>query len=276
MVREQETKLIRGVTPITYYGGKQRMINHILPLIPDHITYVEPFFGGGAILFAKEKSSAEIINDLNGEVINFYQQCKENFEMVRKLISKTEYYSRIDHRKAGLIYDNPDCFSPVERAWAFWMQTNFSFSSKIKGGWAYEFKGSGCIRRFIKKRDTFDKPIKDRLSNVYIENKDALDLIRCADSENTFFYIDPPYPNTNQGHYKGYSLDDFESLLRVLSDIKGKFLLSSYPYPVLTEYAVSNKWEQKEIIQQLSAIAGKIRSGRKKIECLTWNYIKTA
>lgn len=67
-------------TPITYYGGKQMMVKHILPLIPEHHLYCEPFAGGLAVFFAKEKSKVEVINDLNRFVINFYQQIQNNFE----------------------------------------------------------------------------------------------------------------------------------------------------------------------------------------------------
>jgi len=58
-------------TPITYYGGKQTLLKYLLPLIPQHKLYCEPFFGGGAVFFAKPKSDVEVINDINGEVINF-------------------------------------------------------------------------------------------------------------------------------------------------------------------------------------------------------------
>ena len=59
-------------TPITYYGGKQTMLKHILPLIPKHEIYTEPFCGGAAVLFAKDPVKAEIINDINQNLTNFY------------------------------------------------------------------------------------------------------------------------------------------------------------------------------------------------------------
>jgi DNA adenine methylase len=59
-------------TPISYYGGKQSMLKHILPLIPEHKIYVEPFFGGGAVFFGKEPSKVEVINDYNSNVVVFY------------------------------------------------------------------------------------------------------------------------------------------------------------------------------------------------------------
>lgn len=54
--------------PITYYGGKQKLIKHLLPLIPEHNLYAEPFFGGGALFWAKEPSNVEVINDTNREL----------------------------------------------------------------------------------------------------------------------------------------------------------------------------------------------------------------
>nr|DAS50173.1 MAG TPA: DNA adenine methylase [Caudoviricetes sp.] len=76
-------------TPISYYGGKQTMLPHILPLIPQHKIYTEPFFGGGAVFWAKEQTKTEIINDFNANVFNFYKVLKTDFEELRMLIEKT-------------------------------------------------------------------------------------------------------------------------------------------------------------------------------------------
>lgn len=59
------TKKINLKTPITYYGGKQMMCGKIVPLIPKHRLYCEPFAGGAAIYFAKEPSELEVLNDTN-------------------------------------------------------------------------------------------------------------------------------------------------------------------------------------------------------------------
>lgn len=70
------SKVLQLKTPITYYGGKQKLVSTILPLIPAHELYAEPFVGGGAIFWAKEPSNVEVINDTNRELINFYEMCK--------------------------------------------------------------------------------------------------------------------------------------------------------------------------------------------------------
>lgn len=102
-------------TAITYYGGKQKLASTILKLIPKHHLYAEPFFGGGAIFFAKDKSAVEVINDTNKEVINFYRTVQNDFVSLEKEIQIT-LHSRDLHRKASVIYNNPDMFSEIKRA----------------------------------------------------------------------------------------------------------------------------------------------------------------
>jgi DNA adenine methylase len=124
-------------TPITYYGGKQRMAAAILRLMPQQHLYCEPFFGGGAVFFAKIPSQVEIINDTNGEVVNFYRIMQNNFAELQKEIA-CSLHSRDLHRQARVVYENPDMFSQIKRAWAFWMLANQSFGSSLVGGWSYD------------------------------------------------------------------------------------------------------------------------------------------
>ncbi len=80
-------QIIQLKSPFGYYGGKQRLAKRILTLIPNHRTYVEPFFGGGAIFFAKPPSEVEVINDTNHELINFYKVLKQEFIYLIKEIN---------------------------------------------------------------------------------------------------------------------------------------------------------------------------------------------
>jgi DNA adenine methylase len=90
------------------------MAQHILPLIPKHRIYTEPFFGGGAIFFSKEQSEVEIINDLNGEVVNFYRVITTDFWRLNELIQST-LLSREQYEEAMVIYNFPKMFAPFER-----------------------------------------------------------------------------------------------------------------------------------------------------------------
>jgi DNA adenine methylase len=104
---------LKRKTPISYYGGKQSMLKNILPLIPKHIHYVEPFFGGGAVFWAKEPSSIEIINDYNDNVVNFYRVMKMRFEELQKIVQSTPF-SREIYKNALLIYNTPQAFDPLK------------------------------------------------------------------------------------------------------------------------------------------------------------------
>ena len=104
-------------TPLTYYGGKQQLASRIIRLIPEHRIYVEPFLGGGAVFWSKEPSPIEVINDANGEIVNFYDVLKRNFTSLMQRV-EISLHSRDLHRKATVIYGNPDMFDRIDRAWA--------------------------------------------------------------------------------------------------------------------------------------------------------------
>ena len=104
-------------TPISYYGGRQSMLKDILPLVPEHDIYTEVFAGGAALLFAKEPVRVNVINDLNGELVNFYRTVVADFDALRLEVLRTAH-SREQHDVAWFIYRHPDYFSPVKRAWA--------------------------------------------------------------------------------------------------------------------------------------------------------------
>lgn len=257
-------------TPITYYGGKLNMLKHIIPLIPEHEIYVEPFFGGGAVFFAKEPASSEIINDTNNMVVNFYKVLKMYPDDLKRKVNAT-LFSRATYKVADTIYRMPHLFGKVQQAWAFYVATNMGFAAKI-GSWGYDKYGKR-VKAFVNKRMSFDQRFSERLRNVQIENNDACSVITSRDADDAFHYCDPPYIDTNQGHYGGYSQQQYINLLDTLSQVKGKFLLSSYPSEVLDKYISSQGWYSIRFEQPLSAKKPKDGEKRsKKIEVLTANY----
>jgi DNA adenine methylase len=96
------------------------MSSKIIPLIPEHVLYCEPFAGGAAIFFAKKQSELEVLNDTNRELINFYRVVRDDFISLEKEV-KITLNSRDLYRKASVIYNNPDLFSDLKRAWALWV-----------------------------------------------------------------------------------------------------------------------------------------------------------
>jgi len=257
----------RRKTPISYYGGKQSMLKHILPLIPEHTIYVEAFFGGGAVFWAKDQVQTEVINDYNGMVANFYEQLKTNYPELKQMIDATPY-SRQVYQKALVIYEAPYLFTPVVKAWAFWVATAQGYCNRI-GTWRAASTSSKESQLNNNKKLQLTSDFSERLKLVQIDCKDALYMIKRFDSPDTFFYLDPPYVDSEQGHYGGYTQEHFNHLLSALANIKGKFLLSSYPNDVLENYRKKFGWKTSDQNMQLSFSRNK---GARKTECLTYNY----
>lgn len=162
-------------------------------------------------------------------------------------------------------------FDEVERAWAVWVQSTQSFSSMLNGSFGYDIKRNETTKKIINNRDRFSIEYANRLQNVQLESTDALYVIQSRDSADSFFYCDPPYVNSDCGHYDGYTDDDYLRLLNLLQSIKGKFLLSSYPSPLLDEFIQRNGWISERFEQGVS-VAAKSGRSKRKVEVLTRNY----
>lgn len=215
-------------TPITYYGGKQKIAPWIIGQIPEHSIYVEPFAGGLAVFFKRpwDKKIKEVINDKNSMVTNFYTQLRDNFDELYRVIEYTPY-SLDDFKYCRDIYNAKQEASDLEKARAFFVTMNCSFASN-GSGWARATttNRNGAFALNNKKKIVAD--LAHRMISVHIENRCALDVIKTWDNPETFFYCDPPYPGSDQSLYKGYTMEDFNELTEVLSQIKGKFMLSCY------------------------------------------------
>jgi DNA adenine methylase len=256
-------------TPISYYGGKQALAQIILGLIPEHRIYCEPFLGGAAVFFAKQPSKVEIINDSNGEIINFYEVLQRDFTALEKEAA-ISLHSRKQHHQAQVIYANPEMFDRVKRAWAVWMLANSSYGCKLDGGYGYDRIG-GTSKKLKNKRASFTKDYAIRLQQTQIECCDALRIIRSRDMPDAFFYIDPPYVGADQGHYDGYTQEDFDNLLKVLETIQGKFLLSFFKNNSLKEFTKRNGWHSAAL-KMVSPMANHSVRSKDKVEVLTANY----
>lgn len=263
-------------TPITYYGGKQLLAKTLLGLIPSHKIYCEPYFGGGAVFFAKRKSYLEVINDINDRLITFYEVCqsKELFPLLQDKVKKT-LQSEAYYKKAHNIWKNPGkCYgNKVELAWAVWLVTNMSFSGSPSGGWKWDNGTSGSHSGIVMNhyRSEFSSAIHERLKEVQISCRDALTVIRQRDREETFFFLDPPYPGSEQKHYKGFEEKDLEALLELLTNIKGKFLLCNYNSTLLRKYERQYGWNRK-VIDLPMRVANFKGHSRRKQEVMIYNY----
>src|ERR1022692_3331846 len=112
------------VGPLAYIGGKNRLAAKIIALLPEHTTYVEPFAGGAQVFFHKRPSEVEVLNDLDGEIVNLLRVCQwHHEELIRHLkytvasrswfdlLAKTDPATLTDIQRAGrFFYLQKNCF----------------------------------------------------------------------------------------------------------------------------------------------------------------------
>jgi DNA adenine methylase len=268
---------------IPYYGGKARIASRIVEEINkiSHTVYCEPFCGGASVFWQKKHTIPsdwndyrEVLNDSSEDLINLYRVLQTDFKMFQHKIKYT-LYSESEHRLSKLILKNKANYSELDQAWAYYVNICQGFANGLNKGWGRSVKSQNKAATWNNRKTELDL-ICDRLSTVHISCTDALKCIKDWDSQHTLFYLDPPYPDSDQGHYSGYPQSDFEDLLELLKTINGSFILSCYPNP-----AVPKEWKKVEIKAIMSASAkGKVRrdralqvtdeelGDRERIECL--------
>lgn len=258
-------------TPITYYGGKSTLASTIIGMMPAHKVYCEPYFGGGAVFFAKGKSYVEAINDINDNLITFYLQLQNNFDALQKMVHQT-LCSESRWKKARDIFNGLEA-TDIERAWATWVVCNHSYLGTPSAGWKWDNGtiGTHAGRGVLRSRESFVKSLHDRLSEVQISCRDGLSVIQQRDMPETFFYVDPPYLHTECKHYSNWSEKNLGDLLETLSNLQGKFILSQFGTPMLMDYVEKNGWKVKEIM--LPCLTANMKAAqRRKKELLVYNY----
>lgn len=245
------------------------MLKHILPLVPEHSLYTEAFAGGAALFFAKDTSDIEVINDINQNLINFYRVLKCDFNALRTKI-ETTLHSRATFDFAAWVYDNPLYFDSIERAWAVWVLSKMGFASKLNGTFGYDRESNGICKKIAGAKELFTDDLSKRLERTQIECTSALRVITSRDCEHAFHFVDPPYINSDCGHYSDtFNLSDFEELLTTLATVKGKFMLTMFPHDVLNEYCSKHGWKVIEVERTISASK---TSRRKQVELIVCNY----
>lgn len=213
-------------SPLNWVGGKRILRKEIIPLIPaDHTCYVEVFAGGAWVLFGKERSKIEVLNDLDGELVNFYTIVKRHPSEFARQAKEIRISRRFfDIMKRQTI----DPLTDIERAVRFYYLLKTSFAGK-RGNFAcktaanYPWRPRAFIRQF--------REVSRRLDGVAIEALHFADLIPLYDRPWTLFYCDPPYFGNERLYNTSIEKKDHERLAKILKEIKGRFILSYNDHP---------------------------------------------
>jgi DNA adenine methylase len=216
----------KPVTFFSYVGGKYNLAKIIVKLMPPHKRYVEPFVGSGKVLFAKEPSEIEVINDADKKIANLFYCVAFHFDefwnKAKWLLHSREILKTL---KAKVKTSPPSKLGDVEHAVATYYVILGSFASH--GGLRYAIKESEA-KKFITNKILNLRLVRKRLKNVIIESKDFEELIARWDTEETLFYCDPPYFGAEHYYDIPFTKQDHERLLAILKQTKGKWILSGY------------------------------------------------
>ncbi len=217
-------------SPFKWVGGKSRLRKFIIPIIPPHSCYVEPFAGAAWVLFGKSKSDVEVLNDIDQELITFFRVVRNQPE---ELIASFEWElaSRAEFDRLASL--DPHSLSDVQRAHRFYYL--------IMAGWGGEaryprfqtsIRDGGHGNRLIGALKTLRKrlmPIHERLRTVIIENLDWRDCLDRYDSDSTVMYLDPPYLGNGVNYkFNMRGEHDHRSIADYLKEAKSLWILSSY------------------------------------------------
>lgn len=225
-------------SPITWFGGKGNMTARLLPLLPPHRIYVEPFGGGASILFSKKPSLVEVYNDLDSGLVTLFRVLRDpdKFRRLYDMVCLTPY-SREEWQHCRDTWES--CDDEIERAYRFYVTARMSFSGDFGSSWSSSLRSSsrGMAKAVSKWLYAMDKlpEIHARLSRVQVEHRDFRDIFKRYDTPETLFYADPPYvPGTrSSGKYRhDMRLQDHEELVGILLDLDGMVVLSGYNHAV--------------------------------------------
>jgi DNA adenine methylase len=231
------TPLLTPARPVMrWHGGKWLLAPWIISHMPEHRVYVEPYGGAGSVLLRKPRCYAEVWNDLDGEIVNLFRVLRgPQAQELRQQLSLTPF-ARQEFIQA---YQSSEC--DVERARRLVIRGFMGFGTnghnRVTGFRANSNRsGTTPAHDWANYADCLDAIIT-RISGIVIENRDALEVMRQHDGENTLHYVDPPYmmsTRSDGGRDYAHEMteDDHAKLLLFLPTLKGHVMLSGYAHPL--------------------------------------------
>lgn len=261
------------VQPLKWHGGKHYLASRIIELMPEHIHYVEPFFGGGSVLLNKAAEGvSEVVNDVHHELTNFWRVLQDEKKFAKfKRIVEAMPFSQVEwddaHKKSR---------SSIHEAVNFFVRCRQSRAGKFD---CFATLSRNRTRRQMNEQTSSWLTAVDglpavaaRLKRVVVMCGDAVKVIRSQDGDNTLFYLDPPYVHESRVTTSDYdfemSTDQHTDLLEAVSQCNGNVLLSGYPNELYDRFLTD--WNTVDI--KIDNKASNAKRKPIKIERIWMNY----
>ena len=269
------------VPPLKWHGGKQYLAKRIIALMPPHTHYVEPYAGGLAVLLDKSpEDCSEVVNDLNGRLVNFWLALRDvaKFERFHRLAAATPFAEPFWQEAAATLDEGDE----VQQAYAFFVHCRQSLAGRMQD---FAPLSKRRTRRGMNEQASAWWSVVDglpevhaRLRRVVVMSRDALEVIRSQDNPQTLFYLDPPYLHETRATTTEYgphemSAEQHEALLGALVGIEGKFLLSGYDNPLYKRFMAEHGWDRVAFDLPNHAGGG---PAKRRMEEVVWANFKLA
>lgn len=219
-----------------YYGSKHRVADWLIGLMPPHRGYCEPFAGSLSVLARKPPVKVETVNDLDGDLMTFWRVLRDRVEDLERVCALTPH-SRAEH--AYTLPLRPEPYDELEHARRVWTRLAQGRAGQLRRtGWRFHAAatgvGSGMAARLDQYLGRF-AAVAERLRNVSLENRPALDVIAAYGQDpEMLLYVDPPYLGTTRtGSTSGYAVEmrdpeAHQALAAALHECEATVVLSGY------------------------------------------------
>ena len=215
---------------VPWIGVKRRLAKHILPLFPEHTCYVEPFCGAAALYFLKTPSKIEVINDINGELVNLYRVVKHHLEEFIRQFK----WALVSRQIYKWLKDTPEeTLTDIQRAARFYYLQKQAFGGKVADH-TFGTSTTSAPRFNLLRIEEELSMAHLRLSRTLVEHMDWYQCIERYDRLHTLFYCDPPYWGT-EGYGVDFSMDNYGRMAALARSIKGKMVISVNDIPEMRQ-----------------------------------------
>lgn len=238
--------------PIAYVGGKNRLAKTLIAMFPPHMTYCEVFLGGGQVLFRKAPSKVEVVNDIDGEVVNFFRCAQQHHEelcrYLRFVLVSRQWFEIFNNQ-------NPATLTDIQRAVRFFFLQKNSYAGLVHGR-HYAAKVVSTPGFNPNRLPELLENVHKRLARVQIESLPFQEFIPCFDRPETLFFCDPPYWRRKLYNFN-FADEDYQTLAKLLRSITGKYIATIDDVPEIREIFKESKITEVEIPYTAQREAGK-------------------
>jgi DNA adenine methylase len=249
---EVQPQLPKARPVISWPGGKGRMLKHLLPLIPEHTCYCEPFGGGMAVLLAKPPSHLEVVNDINHDLVAFYRNAKLHLDA---LLDELDLV--LNAREEFEDYGAQPGITEIQRAARWFIRNKLSFGGM---GGTFAIARTQPLGSRVQRMLAI-RSLSRRLDRTTIENRSWEKIFDAYDHAETFFFCDPPYLDAGGQAYAGWSEHELQRFCTRLQTLRGAWLVTFQDCPQIRELLGGY---QLRAVSRANGIGnnGKKRSGR--------------